>query len=141
MYDAIKKALTPLHETNSVTSISEAYEILYRRVARLFDMDDFSTELLNNIHRLISNGASPELAFKQCLDNDYDAANYDYFKDTINHYKVNLLDALNKAVASPNPQQIWNADIDWMASHSVITVGGTDYTLDELKKKLDGGGY
>lgn len=141
MYEAIKKTIMDefdVADTDNL-SIEDAYEVLYRLTSRLSDMDDFSTSLLRSIAEKINQGASFETAFKATIDNEYEFADFDYFKDSFNHFKQDLEQEFTKAVKSLNPARSWNASINWMFDHAVINVNGTDYTIKQLKSELDKG--
>ena len=146
MYEAIKQSMmeefNPLQDTSSL-SMEEAYEVLYRLVTRLSDMDDFDTKLLRRIYDTMTSESSESSdeafikAFNQVVDADYEFADADYFKDALNTYKKDLKEALIKSINSGKPSNTWNAEINWLFNHAVINVDGTDYTLPQLKKLLD----
>lgn len=141
MYEAIKSNI--YHEFDvgkeEFTSISDAYEILYRLVIRLSDMDDFDNQILRSIQEKITDGASFETAFKSTINNEYQFADFDYFHDSFNHFKSTLEEDFNKAITNVNPARSWNASINWLTSHAVINVNGDDYTLKQLQKEINKG--
>lgn len=146
MYDAIKQKImqefNPLQNTSNL-SLEEAYEVLYHLVTRLSDMDDFSTDLLKKIYEEMTSTSSEDSdeafvkAFNKVINEYYDVADAEYFKDSLNAYKKDLKEALIKSINSARPSQTWFAEIDWLFNHAVINVEGTDYTLPQLKKILD----
>lgn len=141
MYEAIKKTIMDEFDIadSSNLSIEEAYEVLYRLTSRLSDMDDFSNSIIRSIANMMDEGSSFETAFKVVIDNEYEFADFDYFKDAFNHFKDNLEEEFKKACKSVSPSRSWNASIGWMFDHATITVDGTDYTIKQLKSLIDKG--
>lgn len=137
MYDSIKKAIYDefVPDTSNL-SLEQAYEVLYRLYTRLQDMDDFSTDLLQSIQAKIDAGASFRDAFANTINQDYEFANFDYFKDAFYKYEKDLERVFKEALKSNDPASHWNAEIDWLASHAVVNFEGTDYTIDQLMKKI-----
>lgn len=138
MYEAIKQSINgEFNSSSNPNSISEAYEQLYRWTSRLADMDDFNTDILKAIQTEMSGGLKFEDAFKTVIDEKYEFADYSYFKDAVVKFHDSLVETLDNALATKSPSNYWNKEIDWMAQHAVITVDGNDYTIDQLKNKLD----
>lgn len=141
MYEAIKKEIMDEFDItdSSNLTIEDAYEILYRLTSRLSDMDDFSNSILKSISVIMDEGTPFATAFEVVINNDYEFANFDYFKDAFNHFKDNLEEEFKKACRSVNPARSWNASINWMFDHATITVDGTDYTIKQLKSLINKG--
>lgn len=137
MYDSIKKAIFDefVPDTSNM-SLEQAYEVIYRLYTRLQDMDDFSTDLLSSMKAKMDSGASFRDAFANTINQDYEFANFDYFKDAFYKYEEDLKRVFNDAMNSDNPAEYWNNEITWMASHAVVNFEGTDYTIDQLMKKI-----
>ena len=140
-YALFKKAMYEGEDLEADT-IEDAYEQLYRRVTRIQDMDDFSIEIIQSIKSLLDKGVSYENAFQQVLDSQYEFADYNYFADVINNQKENLLQLIDKALKSDSPDEVentWRTEIDWIADHYIIDYNGTDYTLEQLRDKIEKG--
>lgn len=121
-------------------TLEQAYEQLYNRVNRLQDMDDFSSSLLKSIYNKMQNGQPFDKAFEQTINTEYEFADFDYFKDVFNLHKENLFELLKKSVlASTVPSRTWASEIKWMFDHETITYNDAEYTLSQLKDKLDKG--
>lgn len=135
MYSSIKEAL--VFKEEDVYSIEQAYEELYRSVVRLEDMDDFSEDMLVRIKEKISNGTSVEEAFTSVIDESYEFADGDYFKYVISKYRNDLLEFLDSALKSKNPQKSWHDDINYFVGTLRISVDGKEYHIKELQSMLE----
>lgn len=143
IFKALKEGIT--YETNvstDVDSLEDAYNTLYYLVERLKDMDDFGEHILRSIIEEQGQGKSFDEAFKDSVNELYQFANFDYFKDSFNKYKDNLHEVLTKAFNEPgkSPTKIWSDEINWMADHAVINYNGTDMTLEQLRDAVIEGG-
>lgn len=140
MYESIKQAILGKVQESEVTSFEDAYNKLYQFISRLSDMDDFTTSLLRSIQNKITNGKSFDEAFASTIDSEYEGIDFTYFAEAFKKYRDDIELAFNNAIANPNPARSWNADINWLVDHAVISVDGTDYTIKQLQRKLNGEG-
>lgn len=139
LFKSIHEALENEFTLETPLTLEQAYEQLYDKVDRLRDMDDFSASILRSIYTKMQQGLSFTDAFKEVINNDYEFADFDYFKDVFEIHKENLLDLLKKSVNSSNPSRIWSSEILWIFEHYTIEYNGSQYTLNQLKEKLDKG--
>lgn len=141
MYEAIKKEIMDEFDITDLSNltIEDAYEVLYRLTSRLSDMDDFSNSILKSIASIMDEGNSFEKAFEVVINNDYEFANFAYFKEAFNHFKDDLKDAFKEACKSVNPARSWSASIHWIFDHATITVNGAEYNIKQLKSLINKG--
>lgn len=143
IFKALKEGITYNTTVNTdVDSLEDAYNTLYYLVERLKDMDDFGEQLLKSIIEKQGRNKSFEESFKEAVNEHYQFANFDYFKDSFDKYKDNLQELLTKAFNEPgkSPTRIWSDEIHWMADHAVINYNGTDMTLEQLRDAVIEGG-
>lgn len=137
MYEALKEGIN--RETKvvtDVTTLEDAYETLYHLVSRLRDMDDFGDTILTHIYELNKQVDFPK-AFEHVINNEYEFADYNYFKDSVTKYESDLVRILNDAISSDNPIKNWSDDINWLADHAVINLNGNDRTLEQLRQEIE----
>ena len=136
LYEAVKNNLTEAHELKSEEDLESKYEILYRRVSRLEDMDDFTDEMLLQINELINKGIDVATAFSQVIDEKYEFGDATYFKPALEYYSDNLKEILQNSIKSTDLGKNWSAELNYLASNTTIVYNGQEYTLDQLKDRL-----
>lgn len=123
----------------SAVSLGDTYEVFYRIISRLLDMDDFSSSMLQEVKTRIDKGESFTGALNSAIDNSYPFAKAEYFKQAISYLKDDLQEAFDRAVTSSNPADSWNADVHYLAKNKTINWNGNEYTLDQLQSLIEKG--
>lgn len=120
-------------------NLEATYEFFYHIVSRLRDMDDFTPSMLLNLQEQVQQGKDFAGSLLQIIDQQYEFADSNYFKDTINYSKDALKSIFNRVITSNHIQDDWRTEINYLADHLTITYLGKEYTLDELQNLVEGG--